>query len=115
MPEFIGVIFSIGETEHPSEKFSVRDFILDTSTEHQGKPIIEYIGCQVTNKNCEALDKFNVGDEIKIQASVGNYQILKDKSGKDKVFNNVTPWKIELIKSAVKAEESTKAGEKAPW
>ncbi len=109
-----GAIHSINPTRQPSETFSVREFILDTSTESNGRPVIEYVGCQVTNKNCILLDEYKPGDVVKIDASIGSSSIGKNKKGEDSVINNVTAWRIKKVEAAP-ATQGGDTGEKAPW
>ncbi len=112
---FTGTLYKIWQERKPSDKFTVKEFILDMTEDINGRPNVWYLGCQITNKNIEKLDEFKVGDKITIDASVGSYNTFT-KDGEEKVINNVTAFRI---KSAEKANSINAAvpvpGEDAPW
>lgn len=92
-----GIIEYIHDTVHPSEKFSKRICILDTSVEFQGKVFTSYLEFQATNKDCSKLDNFKVGQKVRVKCDVSNFKIDTDKkSGLATVYNNVSMTSIEL-------------------
>lgn len=115
---FKGVIHSIGATRQPSEKFKVREAILDMTEEINGRPNPWYLGFQMTQEKCQLLDNFKVGDSVQIDASVGTFQTAQ-KDGKEVCYNNVTAWRIksaEADKNVNPAADVPPAqGEAAPW
>ncbi len=98
-----GEIYVIHPKQQKSEKFSLRNFILDQTEEVNNRVIVNYIECQVFNKNCELLDAFNVGDVVEVAAEVGSNSVGTDKNGLATAFNNISVFKIKLIKEGAES------------
>jgi len=111
-------IYKIGPLKSPTEKFTVRDVILDVSRniEETGDYIEEYIACQAANKNADKVMAFNVGDTVSVIASIGSRSVLLDKKGEEVVYNNVNILNMTLLaagKEDKKKEEEKKQNEAA--
>ena len=97
--ETVGVLKLKKDTQVVSEKFSKREFVvtLDASTQFP-----QHVPFQVSQDKCVLLDKFNVGDEVKLSVNI------RGNEWNDRFFVNLECWKVELVSSApvetVKAE-----------
>ncbi len=99
-----GILISKGSIKQITDRFRARDFAVEL-------PDVEYpqkIGMQLSQAKCELLDKFSVGDEIKV-----NYNILGKKyndkvTQEEKYFNVISAWKIEGTKYDGVVENSLK-------
>lgn len=116
MAKIEGVLEYIHPIEHPSEKFSKIEFGLDCSAEFHGQVITNYIGMQVTNKNCDILAGFKEGDKVEVDYSLGSYNVGKDakKGNRPIIYNNVTCTRIRLIEAGKSAGTGLAGGVAAP-
>jgi single-strand DNA-binding protein len=80
------------DTQKVSDKFQKRDFVLATDTT---TPYPQFVSFQLTNDNCDSLDKFNEGDEVKIQFNLKG----REWNGPQgvKYFNTLEAWKVEKV------------------
>ena len=90
--ETVGVLKLKKDTQVVSEKFSKREFVvtLDASTQFP-----QHVPFQVSQDKCGLLDKFNVGDEVKLSVNLrGN-----EWNGPDgtRYFNTLEAWRIESV------------------
>lgn len=80
------------QTQKVSEKFQKRDFVITTEA---GTPYPQHISFQITQDKCALLDKFNVGDELKVYFNLRG----REWSGVEgtKFFNTLEAWRIEKV------------------
>ena len=96
--ELLGILKEKFDIIKVSEKFSKRDFVIET--EHTTK-YPQFISVQVTQDKCSLLDSHNIGDEVKIQINIKG-RIWDGPQG-IKYFNTIEAWKIEAV-NVVKQE-----------
>ena len=83
--DITGKLIAKYDTEKKSEKFSVRDFVIEV-TEGQYPQFIKF---QMTNDRCSLIDNYNVGDVIKVHFD------LRGREWQGKYFTNLNAWRIE--------------------
>ena len=90
--ETVGVLKLKKDTQVVNEKFSKREFVvtLDSTTQYP-----QHVPFQVSQDKCGLLDKFNVGDEIKLHVN------LRGNEWNDRYFVNLECWKVELVSAGV--------------
>lgn len=88
--ELEGKIKRILPTQQVSEKFSKREFDIETSGEY---PQVNRLQC--TQDKCALLDKFQPGQNVKVFINLRGREW--EKEGKISVFNTLEAWKIEPI------------------
>ena len=80
------------QTQKVNEKFQKRDFVItiDAST-----PYPQQISFQITQDKCALLDKFDVGDELKVNFNLRG----REWSGAEgtKFFNTLEAWRVEKL------------------
>lgn len=114
-----GKILFIDLKNKPSAEkdFVVRTFGLDTSVEINGQVVNACAGFQATNKNCDKLDNFNIGDEVEVDYSVSG--TLKEKSeltatiqnpSKQVIYTNLNAYGFTLLKAAPQTPPSGSQG-----
>jgi Domain of unknown function (DUF3127) len=80
-----GTIHKIFESERKTEKFTVRNFILQfMDGEYKQHGIF-----QVTNDRCDTLDNYSAGDKVTVHFD------LRGRLWNDKAFNTLNAWKLE--------------------
>lgn len=78
-----------------SEKFRKREFILRHSEEINGNVYVNYIKMQLVQNKCEIIDRFKVGDEIKVYFNLKGNEIYRRQEDKYEYITNIDVWRIE--------------------
>ena len=91
--ELSGKLFEKFPTVAVSDKFSKREFVVETE-ENNYK---QHVKLQLSKDRCSVLDKFNIGDTVKAIFNVNGRRWEKD--GKVSYFNTLDCWKLELVES----------------
>jgi hypothetical protein len=91
--ELTGTIHEIQPTQQKTEKFRTREFIIEVSIQVGDRTITQYVKFQSTGDKCDLLNKFKVGDTVKIHFNIrGNKW---ENAGKVSYFTNLDAWRIE--------------------
>lgn len=102
--EFQGRIYKILDTQQVTETFKKREVILQTeSTSKEGEAFTQLHGFQFTQNKCDDLDRFKVGEEVKISFNVRTNENIKN--GVTRYFTSVNAWKIELVAIAQQPQQ----------
>jgi hypothetical protein len=101
--ELTGRLVTKTETTQRSEKFKVRDFVVEVEEQVKDKTFSQLIKIQATNERTAVLDDLNTGDEIKVHFNLRGSKWEKD--GKTSYFTNLDAWKIEKLGSAPAKKE----------
>ena len=106
-----GVIKSIGKTVNVSKQkeFLKRDIILDCSRYNpdDGTRIENYVQMSFTQKRCDDLDGFAVGEKVEVKFRLGG------REWQGKVINDVTAYAIERVDASQPAQ-APRAASPAP-
>ena len=97
------------DTVQVSEKFKKREFVMELSEDINGQTYTNYGKFQAVQTRCEALDRFNVGDTIKVSFNIKGQSYVDKKDGSTKYISNLDSWKIELIQAGTSAPQQTAA------
>lgn len=91
--ELIGRLTKKFDTQKVSDKFKKREFILTTE---ESTPYPQPLMLEFKQDRCEILDKFDEGDEVKVQFNITG----KKWEGPQGVkwFNTLDSWRMELVK-----------------
>lgn len=82
-----------GETQKVSEKFSKREFVIETADKYP-----QLILIQLTQDKCGLLDLWNVGEQMDVDINLrGRAWTAPD--GKIKYFNTVEAWRLNSTKT----------------
>ena len=79
-----GKIISIGDREQKTDKFTVRQFIIQTGGQYP-----QPVQLQITNDRCDVLDAFKVGQEVTVHFDI------RGNEWNGKIINNLNAWKVE--------------------
>lgn len=96
-----GELIRIYETKQVSEKFALREFVIETKEQYPQSIIL-----QVSQDKCKLLDNYRLGDLVQVSINVRGRK-WTDKNGQDRFFNTLEVWKItnESITSQPRAIE----------
>lgn len=91
--EVSGKLIEKYEIQQISDKFKKREFIVELAEEINGNTYTNFGKFQLVQNKCEILDRFNVGDNVKVMFNIkGN---RSEKNGKVNYISNMDAWRIE--------------------
>lgn len=79
-----------------SETFKTREFVLEKSEDIGGRVITNYVKFQCVQDKTAMPDRFNIGDEVKVQFNIKGSKWVKD--GRENYITNLDAWRMEAIK-----------------
>lgn len=91
--EITGKLLVKQDTQHVSDRFKKREFVLELSDEINGNVYTNYAKMQLVQNKCEILDRFNEGDNVKVSFNVKGNKWERD--GKVNYITNLDAWRIE--------------------
>ena len=91
--EVAGKLIQKYSTLQITEKFKKREFILELSEELNGNIYMNYAKMQLVQNKCDLLDRFNVGDFVKVSFNIKGTKFMQD--GIEKFITNLDVWRIE--------------------
>lgn len=92
--EVLGKIIHVYPTEAKSEKFRVQEFVLNIPGKYEQNVLF-----QCSNDRCGIPDKF-LNQNVTVFFDLQGRKWSDPKSGKAKVFNTLSCWKIEGAEAA---------------
>ena len=106
-----GTIKVINQTQQITEKFSKREFVIETDSQYP-KPNL----FQMNNDKCSLIDGFKVGDKVEVFWNL-NGKEWTNPAGETKYFNTLEAWKIERVGNAPVMNPNAPNEEKddLPW
>jgi hypothetical protein len=93
-----GTIVAIMPTQVVSEKFSKREFVVETPNQYP-----QQILFQLTQDKCSLLDNLQVGQEVDVHLNIRGRSWVNPQ-GETKYFNTLEAWKIEKIGESVQED-----------
>jgi hypothetical protein len=86
-----GKIVAIMPTQVVSEKFSKREFVVETPDQYP-----QQILFQLTQDKCTLLDTLKVGQEVDVHLNLRG-RSWQNPQGETKYFNTLEAWKIDVL------------------
>lgn len=99
MNQIKGTLAVKGETQHVSDKFAKRTFVLITDAETKFPQKVEL---QLVQDKCNLLDNINIGDIVIADYNIRGREWLSPK-GETKYFVTIEAWKL-IAESPVYAD-----------
>ncbi len=94
--EIIGKLIVRFDIVQRSETFKTREFVIETTDDNNGKTFTSYIKFQCVQDKTAMPDRFNLGDEVKVQFNIKGTKWEKD--GKVNYITNLDAWRMESVK-----------------
>lgn len=79
-----------------SESFKTREFVIEKTEDNNGRSFTSFIKFQCVQDKTAMPDKFNIGDEVKVQFNIKGTKWEKD--GRTNYITNLDAWRMESIK-----------------
>ncbi len=93
--EVTGKLIEKNDTIQVSEKFKKREFVLELAEEINGNVYTNFAKMQLVQNKCDLLDRYNVGDMLKVNFNIKGNSYVDKKSGETKYITNLDVWRIE--------------------
>ena len=90
-----GKLIAKYETVQRSEKFRTREFVIETTEDIGGRIINNYIKFQSVQDRTTLVDRFNIGDTIKVHFNIKGSKW--EKNGQVNYITNLDAWRIENV------------------
>lgn len=79
-----------------SESFKTREFVIEKTEDANGRSFTNYVKFQCVQDKTAMPDKFNIGDEVKVQFNIKGSKWEKD--GRTNYITNLDAWRMESVK-----------------
>ena len=93
--ELTGKLTAKFETIQRTGTFKVREFAVEKSDDIGGRTVTNYIKFQCVQEKTTIIDKYNVGDDIKVHFNIKGTKW--EKEGKVNYFTNLDAWRVESV------------------
>jgi Domain of unknown function (DUF3127) len=103
--EITGKLVAKYNTVQRTETFKTREFVIEKSEDIGGRTISNYVKFQCVQDRTTMVDRFNIGDEVKVSFNIKGTKWLKD--GKENYITNLDAWRMEHIKLAQQTSQPT--------
>ena len=94
--EITGKLIMRSDTMQKSATFKTREFVIEKTEDIGGRIITNFIKFQCVQDRTTMLDRFNIGDEVKISFNIKGTKWVKD--GRENYITNLDAWRMESVK-----------------
>ena len=94
--EIAGKLVARFDIVQRTESFKTREFVIEKSEDIGGRVITNYVKFQCVQDKTAMPDKFNLGDDVKVQFNIKGTKWTKD--GKENYITNLDAWRMETLK-----------------
>lgn len=94
--EITGKLLAKFDLVQRTETFKTREFVIEKSEDINGRIITNYVKFQCVQDKTSMPDRFNIGDEVKVQFNIKGSRWEKD--GRVNYITNLDAWRMEGVK-----------------
>ncbi len=94
--EIAGKLVAVLDIVQRTETFKTREFVIEKSEDIGGRVITNYVKFQCVQDKTAMPDKFNLGDEVKVQFNIKGTKWVKE--GRENYITNLDAWRMETLK-----------------
>ena len=102
--EITGKLVARFDIVQRTETFKTREFVIEKTEDINGRSITNYAKFQCVQDKTAMVDRFNIGDEVKVQFNIKGTKWMKD--GKENYITNLDAWRMETVKITQDAPSS---------
>jgi hypothetical protein len=102
--EITGKLIARFDIVQRTETFKTREFVIEKTEDINGRSITNYAKFQCVQDKTAMVDRFNIGDEVKVQFNIKGTKWMKD--GKENYITNLDAWRMETVKITQDAPSS---------
>ncbi len=93
--EVTGKLLVKYDTQQVSDKFKKREFVLELAEEINGNIYTNFAKLQLVQNKCDIIDRFSVGDMVKVTFNIKGNSYTDKKDGMVKYITNLDAWRVE--------------------
>jgi hypothetical protein len=93
--ELTGKLIAKFDTVQRTESFKTREFVIEKTDEINNRTVLNYIKFQCVQDKTGLLDRFSIGDELKIYFNIKGSKWERD--GKTNYITNLDAWRMEQL------------------
>lgn len=94
--ELTGKLAAIFDIVQRTESFKTREFVIEKTDDINGRIITNYVKFQCVQDKTAMVDRFGIGDEVKVQFNIKGSRWEKD--GRVNYITNLDAWRMESVK-----------------
>src|SRR5690349_13797955 len=94
--EITGKLVVRFNTVQRSESFKTREFVIEKTEDANGRSYTNYVKFQCVQDKTSMPDRFNIGDDVKVQFNIRGTKWEKD--GRTNYITNLDAWRMEAVK-----------------
>lgn len=94
--EITGKLVAKFDIVQRTETFKTREFVIEKSEDIGGRVITNYVKFQCVQDKTAMPDRFNMGDEVKVQFNIKGTKWVKE--GRENYITNLDAWRMETVK-----------------
>jgi hypothetical protein len=94
--EITGKLVAVFDIVQRTETFKTREFVIEKSEDIGGRVITNYVKFQCVQDKTAMPDRYNLGDEVKVQFNIKGTKWTKD--GRENYITNLDAWRMETTK-----------------
>jgi hypothetical protein len=94
--EITGKLVAKFDIVQRTETFKTREFVIEKTEDIGGRVITNYVKFQCVQDKTAMPDRFNLGDEVKVQFNIKGTKWVKD--GRENYITNLDAWRMETMK-----------------
>ncbi|MFT4202372.1 MAG: DUF3127 domain-containing protein [Chitinophagaceae bacterium] len=94
--ELSGKLIEKYNTVQRTTTFRTREFVIEVSEDSNGRTFFNYVKFQCVQDKTDILDRFNVGDVLKVSFNIRGTKWEKD--GRVSYITNLDAWRMESVK-----------------
>ena len=94
--EIVGKLVAKFDIVQRTETFKTREFVIEKSEDIGGRVITNYVKFQCVQDKTAMPDRFNLGDEVKVQFNIKGTKWMKE--GRENYITNLDAWRMETMK-----------------
>lgn len=94
--EITGKLVTKFDTVQRSGTFKTREFVIETIDDANGRSFTNFVKFQCVQDRTTMPDRFNIGDEVKVQFNIKGTKWEKD--GRTNYITNLDAWRMENVK-----------------
>lgn len=89
-----GKLYKKMDVQQVTDSFKKREFVVEI----EDGAYSQIVKFQLTQNNCDKLEPFNEGDQIKVTFSIRGREYTKE--GRTSYFTNLDAWRLEAVNQA---------------
>lgn len=94
--EITGKLVAVFDIVQRTETFKTREFVIEKSEDIGGRIITNYVKFQCVQDKTAMVDRFSLGEEVKVQFNIKGTKWVKD--GRENYITNLDAWRMETVK-----------------